>query len=117
MKKISFIALITSIISYNSFAQDNTAPKDDFTSHKPEIIANLNKEKAIIDNAISCINSATKREDAEKCREQKKASMDTFRQQMDAAHQQRINQRKEKLQNELNKLNEKSVATSSNKKQ
>jgi len=113
MKKIALIALITSAISCGSFAQDATPPKDDFASHKGEIIANMNKEKSIIDAAIACINSASKREDAKKCHDQKKASMDALRQQIEASREQRMEQRKENMQNKLNKMNEKSAAKSS----
>jgi len=112
MKKIALIASIISAISCGAFAQDATTQKNDFASHKGEIIANMNKEKAIIDTAISCINSATKREDAEKCHAQKKASMDALRAQMEASREQRMEQRKENLQNKINKMNEKSAAKS-----
>ncbi len=109
MKKIATLATLVSVISFNSFSQDATAEKNNFAARKSEIIASMNKEKSIIDSAIACINAATKKEDAEKCHEQKKSSMDALRAEREAAHEKMRAERKEKLQNELKKMDEKSA--------
>ena len=96
-----------------AFAQedrpDNKA--ENFAKHKAEIIANLNQEKGTIDAEISCINSANKREDAEACREKRKATMDKMK-------QDRIAKQKAHLQEKLKKLDEESsqVEQRTNKK-
>ena len=65
------------LTSFSAIAQEEG--KGDFSSHKAKIIANLNQEKAIIDQTITCINSATTREDAKNCHEQRKANMEKLR--------------------------------------
>ncbi len=46
---------------------------------KQRIINHLQEEKSVIDQEISCINSAKNHEDAKNCREQKRAAMDKLR--------------------------------------
>jgi hypothetical protein len=109
MKKFITIAITSLLITSAAYAQNEGEDKKTFAEIKPEIIANLNKEKSIIDSAISCVNSAQLKEDAKKCRDQKKSAMDALKQQREAAHQQRIGNRKQHLQDELKKMDEKSA--------
>ena len=114
--KIILIGLLLSLtINFSANAQENSGGNDNKISEvKSEIVADLNKEKSIIDSAISCINSAAKRDDFKKCHEQKKSSMDALRQDREAREQKRIAERKQKLQSELDKLNQKSSKHNSN---
>lgn len=105
MKKIIFFAAI--LFSAQSLAQGSSQnSQDNFANHKAKIIENLNKEKAIIDSEISCINSASSKEDGKKCRDQKKAQMDALRSERKDMRQDMIEKRREKL-NE--KISEKSA--------
>ena len=118
MKKLALIAVMAaSFTSFNSLAQDSVEEKNgrknNFATFKSENIASLNKEKLIIDTAISCLNAATATEEATKCNEQKKTSMKAFRQEREAMQQKRMAQRKEHLQEELKKLDEKSAKSAS----
>ena len=118
--KNKFAAILLSasmLASFSANAQD-AKQGDDFSARKAEMVADLGKEKAIVDSAISCINSAAKTEDIKKCHEQKRASMDSLRQAREAAQQQRMGERKQKLQKELqeidNKMNKKQPSSSQN---
>ena len=106
MKNKFTIAVVTMSLftGYTAFSQEDLKGEN-FTKHKAEIIANLNQEKVIIDQEISCISSAQKREDGEKCRNQKQSSMQQ-------SQQQRIAKRKEHLQGQLKKLDEESAKAS-----
>ncbi|MDX2083000.1 MAG: hypothetical protein SFV53_03325 [Rickettsiales bacterium] len=93
--------------------QENS--QENFSKHKTEIIASLNKEKSIIEAEISCINAANKREDAKKCHDQKHSAMNSLREEREANQQKRIAQRRENLQNKLNKLDQKANEQKSKK--
>jgi hypothetical protein len=99
--KISVISLTISLfISLPAFAQDGSG-EEKFLANKVNIIDHLKQKKAIIDKEISCINSASRKEDAKNCHERARGSMDKLR-------QQRINKRKDHLKEQLRKLDEKS---------
>ena len=109
---------LTLFASMSAQAQEEKSGEksgEKFAAHKTEMLGHLNKEKSAIDAAISCINSATKKEDAEKCHEQKKASMDSMRQEREASHKKRMAEKKERLQKELKEIDEKSAETSNKK--
>lgn len=102
--KFAIIALSMSLFASSAaFAQEEKSENkgENFATHKTEIVANLNQEKAAIDAEISCINSATKREDAEGCREKRRALMDKMK-------QDRIAKQKARLQEKLKQLDEES---------
>lgn len=105
---------ISMLASFSANAQEKEGG-DKFAERKAQMIAELNKEKSLIDASISCINSAAKTEDMKKCHEQRKSSMDSLRQAREAEHQKRMGERKAKLQQELQdidqKMNEKSSTT------
>ncbi len=101
MKKLLAIALLTSLLVSSIAGAEEIKNKDNFAKHKAEIIIQLSQEKVAVDNAISCINSANKREDTEKCREQKKSSMDKLK-------QERIAGQKARLQDQIKRLDEES---------
>ncbi len=105
---------LTLFASMSAQAQEEKSGEK-FAAHKTEMLGHLNKEKSAIDAAISCINSATKKEDAEKCHEQKKASMDSMRQEREESHKKRMAEKKERLQKELKEIDEKSAETSNKK--
>ncbi|MCE3255704.1 MAG: hypothetical protein K0R25_1198 [Rickettsiaceae bacterium] len=95
------ISVFTSSVALAEQGQSGENSGENFAKHKAEIIANLNQEKAVIDQAISCINSAQNKETAMKCHEQKRASMEQMK-------QQRMAKRKEHLQDQINKIDQKS---------
>lgn len=106
MKKLT-LALLSLCLSA-SLAQAQEQKNDNrFAEFKSEMISDLNKEKAILESSISCINAATKKEDMEKCHEQKRAGMDSLKQARDAKQKQRMSERKERLQKEMNEIDQK----------
>lgn len=103
--KFAIIALLISLFGTSlAIAQEEGGEEGNSSKHKSDIIANLNQEKALIDQEISCINSTKGKHGIEKCRNQRMAGMDKLR-------QQRIEKQKERLQNQLKKLDEKSKET------
>jgi hypothetical protein len=102
MKNKFAIITLTSFLfaGFAAFAQE-IKEEDNFAKHKAEIIANLNQEKTINDQAVSCVNAAQKRDDLEKCRSQKMTSMEALKQKM-------ISGRKANLQSRMDKLDKKS---------
>ncbi|MBU6141036.1 MAG: hypothetical protein KGP29_05750 [Proteobacteria bacterium] len=106
--KITSALVLSMLVSISAQAQEEQSGEK-FSAHKTEMVGQLNKEKTIIDSAISCINSATKKEDAQKCHEQKKTSMDALRAEREALQQKRMSERKEKLQKELSEIDAKSA--------
>jgi len=98
--KFAVIALSMSLLASSAaFAQEEG--EGNFATHKAEIIANLNKEKAAIDSEISCISSAKQHQDAKSCREKRRAIMEQMR-------SERTAKQKAHLQEKLKKLDEKS---------
>lgn len=103
------LSLAASMSAHAQEEQGGEKSGEKFSAHKTEMVARLNKEKAMIETTISCVNSAAKKEDLQKCHEQKKASMDAFRQEGEALQKKRMAERKEKLQKELNEIDAKSA--------
>ncbi len=82
------------------FSQESGGPEENFASIKSEITNSLSDEKYVLDQTISCVNSAVNQESIRKCQDIKRAGMDKI--------QEKNRQRKrEHLQNELKKLDEK----------
>jgi hypothetical protein len=109
MKKISLIALLTSsVIAFNASAQDSEG-KNNIASFRAQVIASLNKEKAIIDTEISCMNSVSTTEDFAQCRATKKAAMNVLRAERQSMSAQRLESRKENLEKKMSKINEKTT--------
>ena len=94
--KFAVIGLFVSLFASLPAQAQEEKSNDNFATNKTEIISGLNKEKAIIDAAISCTNSATKREDEQKCREQKKSATDALKQERKASQEQRTGQKNTK---------------------
>lgn len=100
--KFTAIALAISLISSSAaIAQEANKKTDNFAQRKAELVENIAKERSIIDQMASCVNSALVVGDIEKCREQKEQAMQ-------AAKQERIASRKAELQNQIQKLDEES---------
>jgi hypothetical protein len=99
--KFAIIALSMSLFAGSAAFAEDEQNGENFAQHKAEIVANLNKEKAAIDVEISCMNSATKKQDAQNCREKRKATMEQL-------HRDRIAKQKAHLQEKLKNLDEKS---------
>jgi hypothetical protein len=102
--KFAIIALSMSLFASSAaFAVEEKAENkgENFAKHKAEIVADLNKEKGILDQTISCVSATAGKEGVEKCREQKHAAMEKLR-------QEKINQQKARLQDKIKKLDEKS---------
>ncbi len=106
--KITSALLLSMFVSMSANAQEEQSGEK-FSAHKAEMIGQLNKEKSMIDASISCINSAAKKEDMQKCHEQRKASMDALRQEREAMQKKRMGEKKERLQKELNEIDAKSA--------
>lgn len=99
--KFAIIALSFSLLTnWSAFALEDQG-EDNFAKHKSEIIADLNKEKAAIDSQIACISSAKARQDAQNCREKRRAAMEQMQ-------KDRIAKQKAHLQEKLKDLDEKS---------
>ena len=94
MKKISLISIVTFLlISLDASAQD-------IASFKAQVIASLNKEKAIIDTEISCVNLIKTKEDFQQCRVAKKTAMEAVRAKRQAMSGQRFEKNREGKINE-----------------
>ena len=107
--KFAIIALLASLFAASSaMAEGEKSGEDNFAKHKAEIVANLNQEKGAIDGEIGCVNSAQKREDVEKCREQRKLAMDKLKQQRIAAQKARLQEKIKKLDEKSSQVGEKS---------
>ena len=105
MKKLILLTAILASAT-QAFAQDSSK---DLLANKSQIIAFLTKEKAIIDSEISCLNAAATKENMNNCHEQKKSQMSALKEERKALRQERVENRREKL-NE--KINEKSAEKS-----
>jgi ABC-type phosphate transport system auxiliary subunit len=100
--KFTAIALAISLISSSAaIAQEANKKTDNFAQRKADVVANITKEKALLDQMISCVNGAASVGDIEKCREQKQQAMQ-------AAKQERIASKKSELQSQIQKLDEES---------
>ncbi len=99
--KFAIIALSMSLLASSAAFAEGEQKGENFAKHKAEVIADLNKEKGIIDQSITCVHSAQKRDDMEKCRNQTQTAMEKLR-------QEKINQRKNHLQDQIKKLDDKS---------
>lgn len=108
--KFSVMALTSLLLVASTAIAQEAKNEDNFAKRKAEVVANLNQEKSITDQGISCVNGAQKREDLEKCRDQKRASMDALKQKM-------IGDRKANLQNQIQKLDQKSSELSNKNRQ
>ncbi len=102
--KFALIALSISLLASSAAFAKKERDENKFTKHKAEVIANLNKERSAIDSEISCLNSATQKKEARKCRKQRRAVLDKLR-------QERVAKRKAHRQEKLKKLDEKSNKT------
>lgn len=101
MKNKFLIAAFFSLISVAAFAQENPSENGEkLSSRKQQMIANLNEHKAVIDQTISCINSAQDGLAIKKCHEAREAAMKKIQ-------ENNLANRKAELQNQMNKLNEK----------
>lgn len=108
MKKIAIVTLSIALFSsFSANAQETSDGKENIANHKAEIIASLNKEKSIIDSAIACINSASNTSAVKACHDQRKSSMDALRNEREAAREKAMSERKAKLQDKINKIDEK----------
>ena len=104
---ISFSAFLLLITP--AFSGEDAGHEENFANMKSEIASSLNDEKYVLDQTISCVNSAQNQESIKKCHEIKRAGMDKIQEK----HRQK---RREHLQNELKKLDEKdSKAANKNK--
>lgn len=102
MKIINLAFATILILSSAAYAQEpdkSSSQEENFAEHKAQMVKDLNEEKTAIDQVISCVNSTQKKEDMKKCYDIKKANMEKIRERNRA-------QRKERLQNELKKLDE-----------
>lgn len=106
MKKLT-LALLSLCLSASLAHAQEQKNEDRFAEFKSEMLADLNKEKAAIDSAISCTNAATKPDDMKKCGDQRKSVMDALRQARDAKQKERMSQRKERLQKEMSEIDQK----------
>ena len=97
----AIITLFVSLFTSSAAIAKEEKNVNNFAENKAKIIANLNQEKSIVEAEISCVNSAQKREDAEKCREQRKAKMEKLK-------QQRLAEKKARLQDQIKKIDEES---------
>lgn len=97
------LSLFTSMLAHAQEEQSN----EKFSAHKTEFVGRLTKEKMMIESTIACVNAASKKEDMQKCHEQRKASMDALRQEEAALHKKRMAERRERLQKELNEIDAK----------
>ncbi|MBM3579826.1 MAG: hypothetical protein FJX34_03535 [Alphaproteobacteria bacterium] len=97
------LVMLSSLAAYAEERRDG----DNFSARKAEIMSHLSKEKSIIDAMISCVNSASKKEEIERCSEQRKASHGALRQEREAMEQKRMAERREHLQKELKELDDK----------
>jgi hypothetical protein len=96
MKKILLVLAL--IFSNAAFAEENAQVSGEkFVDHKQQMISNLNAQKAVIDQTISCVNSAQNIQDIKKCYEIREQAARQIR-------QNNIEQRKAELQNQINKL-------------
>jgi len=106
--KINFIMVLSILIALGSIAM---AGEDmnmgggendgkNFAAHKAEMIANINKEKAVLDKMASCIQSAQNIEAIKKCHEIKKSAMNQMQSEM-------LQKRKQHLTEELKKIESK----------
>ena len=104
---ISFGAFL--MLTAPVFSQEKGGREENFANIKSEITSSLNDEKYVLDQTISCVNSAGNQESIKKCHEIKRAGMDKIQEK----HRQK---KREHLQNELKKLDEKdSKASNKNK--
>jgi len=98
--KILTITLAISLLSsFSAIAMEGE--QDNFTARKAQVISNLNQEKAIVDQTISCANSAQKKEDLKSCHEKHKASMDKLKGQREAQKEARKDHKMHHKSNEM----------------
>lgn len=76
MKKFIFIAAF--LMSSTASAQGSHI--DRFKIYKTDFLASLMKEKAIINNQMSCIETATTRDAIKNCEQQRVTLLDSFKQ-------------------------------------
>jgi hypothetical protein len=108
MKKIAIVTLsMALLLNFPAMAQENPEKQENFLKHKSEIITSLTKEKSIIESSISCINSASKKEDIKNCHSKKKSEMDSLREERKAAREKMSSERKAKLEEGIKRIDEK----------
>ena len=79
-KFLILTSLAISLASFSVTAEEGRQERNiDVAEHKAKIIAHLNQQKLAIDQEISCINSANKRDDIKNCHEQRKAAMEKLK--------------------------------------
>ncbi len=96
-KKLTLLAVAVSLLSSSLAIAKEKGGEDNFANHKAEVITHLNQKKSAIGDEIACINSAQKKDDIEKCHEQKEEAMKKFK-------KEQANSRKERLQDQIKKL-------------
>jgi len=108
-KNLTIISLATFLFLASPAFSQEEGREANFANIKSEITSSLSDEKYVLDQAISCVNSAQNHESLKKCHEIKRAGMDKI--------QEKNRQKKrEHLQNELKRLDEKdSKAANKNK--
>ena len=96
-------ALVTGYMAYAQEEPDQGRPgqEERFAERKSKILEDLTERKAGIENNISCITAAKAKEDMQKCNEERKAHANKMK-------ERKLSERKERLQDELKKLEEKS---------
>jgi hypothetical protein len=103
--KITFYTtLLTLLLGLysNSFAIRDGEQKDHtarLAEHKSHVLENINIEKATLDKMASCVESASSKEDMEKCRHIKKDGMREIK----SKH---LQKQKADLQNKLREIEE-----------
>lgn len=99
--KFAIITLFVSLLASSAAMSKEEKNVNNFAENKAKIIANLNQEKSAIETEISCVNSSKEIEAAKKCREQRKATMEKLK-------QQRLAEKKARLQDQIKKIDEES---------
>jgi|GEM_PF-3892067 len=122
MKNKILLILFGLIILSNQFALADPASKDTsqtaqtknsgqkgedddgFASHKTQWAKDLGEVKSGVEQVLNCVNSAKSQDDLKKCRTIQKENREKM-------HDRRVANRKERLQNELKKLDSESSTT------
>ena len=102
--KIAIITLSISLITSPIALAQNNQNENNFSKQKVKIISNLNKEKSAIEKEISCINSATKREEAKACHKERKAFMKKLKTDRASKEKSRLEERFKKFDKKSNQI-------------
>jgi hypothetical protein len=93
----SLIFIVTATCSFSAFAQD------DISAHKAEMTANMDKRISMLNEAKTCIASASTKEDMKKCHQGLKED----RMEMRKDH---LGKKEARLQDRLKKVQEQKAA-------